>query len=125
MFRKTRPIRPAKSRTASRVAPSNARSAGKITSRRSMLLNNTRIRKGKNALIGIETEKARAVRELDKAEVATREAIDDLKQTSRELMERIEEARAHIGVSSEDDEAAPISVDPFRLRLPLAASFPT
>jgi hypothetical protein len=45
-----------------------------------------KISKGKNALIGIETEKARAVRELDKAEVATREAIDDLKQTSRELM---------------------------------------
>ena len=84
-----------------------------------------KISKGKNALIGIETEKARAVRELDKAEVATREAIDDLKQTSRELMERIAEARAHIGVSSEDDEAAPISVDPFSLRLPLAASFPT
>jgi hypothetical protein len=41
------------------------------------------------------------------------------------LMERIEEARAHIGVSSEDDEAAPISVDPFRPRLPLAASLPT
>jgi hypothetical protein len=83
-----------------------------------------KVSKGKNALIGIETEKARAVRELDKAEVATREAIDDLKQTSRELMERIEEARAHIGVSSEDDEAAPISVDPFRLRLPLAAALP-
>jgi hypothetical protein len=83
-----------------------------------------KISRGKNALIGTETEKARAVRELDKAEVATREAIDELKQTSRELMERIEEARAHIGVSSEDNEAAPITVDAFRLRLPLAASLP-
>ena len=84
-----------------------------------------KISKGKNALVGVQTEKARAACELDNAEVATQEAIDDLKQTARELMERIEEARAHIGVSSEDDEAAPISVDPFRPRLPLAASLPT
>jgi hypothetical protein len=84
-----------------------------------------KISKRKNALVGVQTEKARAARELDNAEVATQEAIDDLKQTARELMERIEEARAHIGVSSEDDEAAPISVDPFRPRLPLAASLPT
>ena len=84
-----------------------------------------KISKGKHALVGVQTEKARASRELDNAEVATQEAIDDLKQTARELMERIEEARAHIGVSSEDDEAAPISVDPFRPRLPLAASLPT
>jgi len=60
-----------------------------------------KISEGKNALIGVQAEKARAVRELDKAEVATHEAIDGLKQTARELMERIEEARAHIGVSPE------------------------
>ena len=74
------------------------------------------------AIRGVQAEKARAERELDKAGNATHEAIDDLKVASRDLMERIEEARAHIGVSSEDDEAAPISVDPFRLRLPMAAS---
>ena len=79
----------------------------------------------KNAVKGLEAEKTRAARELDKAEVATHEALDDLKETARELMENIEEARAHIGVSSEDDEACPISIDPFRLRLPLAASLPT
>ena len=79
----------------------------------------------KDAVKGVRAEKARAARELDKAEVATHEALDDLKQTARELMEKIEEARAHIGVSSEDDEACPISVDPFRPRLPLAASLPT
>jgi phage-related minor tail protein len=80
--------------------------------------------KDMKAVRKVQVEKARAARELDKAEAATYEAIDGLKQTSRELMERIEEARAHIGVSAEDDEAAPISVDPFRLRLPMAASLP-
>ena len=84
-----------------------------------------KISEGKNALIGVQVEKARAARELDKAEIATHEAIDGLKQTARELMERIEDARSHIGVSATDDEAAPISVDPFRPRLPLAASLAT
>ncbi len=79
----------------------------------------------KNAVKGVQVEKARAAREIDKAGVATHAALDDLKETARELMEKIEEARAHIGVSSKDDEACPISVDPFRPRLPLAASLPT
>jgi hypothetical protein len=83
-----------------------------------------RISERKNAVKGVQVEKARAARELDKAEVATHEALDELKETARELAEKIEEARAHIGVSAEDDEAAPISTDPAKLRLPLAASLP-
>jgi hypothetical protein len=72
----------------------------------------------------VRATEARAARELDRAELATREAIGELKETSRELTERIEEARAHIGVSAEDGEATRILVDPFKPRLPLAASLP-
>jgi hypothetical protein len=77
------------------------------------------------AVRGVRAAEARAARELDRAELATHEAIGELKETSRELTERIEEARAHIGVSAEDGEATPILVDPFKPRLPLAASLPT
>jgi hypothetical protein len=82
----------------------------------------SRFSRDMKAVRKVHIETARAARELDKAGNATHEAIDALKVGSRDLMERIEEARAHIGVSSEDDKAAPISVDPFRLRLPMAAS---
>ena len=87
-------------------------------------MDRNRISEHRNAVKGVQAAKARAVCELDKAEVATHEALDELKQTTRELTEKIEEARAHIGVSAEDDEAAPISTDPAKLRLPLAASLP-
>lgn len=51
----------------------------------------------KTIIAGVESEKARAAREFFKAQVATRQALGDLRTTSRELREHIDEANAHIG----------------------------
>jgi hypothetical protein len=51
----------------------------------------------KTIITGVESEKARAAREFFKAQVATRQALGDLRTTSRELREHIDEANAHIG----------------------------
>jgi hypothetical protein len=52
---------------------------------------------GKTIIAGVESEKARAAREFFKAQVATRQAVGELRATSRELREHIDEANAHIG----------------------------
>ncbi len=67
-------------------------------------------------IAGVDSEKARATRELFKAQDATRQALGQVQETSRELRERIDEARAHgLGrYSYAADHAMP--------RLPPAAS---
>lgn len=79
--------------------------------------------KRETQLSDVGPEIRRAMRAFDKAEVATREAVDDVKETSRELREKTDEANIHIFVTP--GEAVPVLIRPGGLRLPLAATLPT
>ena len=68
---------------------------------------------------GVESEKVRAMRELFKAQDATRQALGQVKETSRELREKIDEAKAHIGTPPPRHTL--LATDQDMLRLPPAA----
>jgi hypothetical protein len=65
----------------------------------------------------VEVEKARAARELSKAQVATNQALRSVRETCRELQEHIGEANAH-AAPGEHRHPAP---DPPMPRLPPAS----
>jgi hypothetical protein len=68
---------------------------------------------------GVESERTRATRELFKAQDATRQALGQVKETSRELREKIDEAKAHIGTPP--PRHTPVATDQGVPRLPPAA----
>ena len=78
--------------------------------------------KRETQLSDVGPEIRRAMRAFDKAEVATREAVDDVKETSRELREKTDEANSHLVATA--GETVPVPTRPDGLRLPLAATLP-